>query len=87
MKCEVQAPNMSESFQGVMWCPNAQLSSHKNGAGSIGDVRSWIGLIIVVAAFVYMVLAAVSVSRNRKAARTSLPYRKDPERQLQSISS
>ena len=76
------APNMGESFSGSEWCPNAQLSDHdstlRSTTGDIGTARAFVGLVVAVGAFVYVVLAAVSVARGRKVAKTVLPLRKDP---------
>ncbi len=91
MQCEMTAPNITERFSASRWCPNARLSDRastlKSTAGNIGSARAFIGLIVAVGAFVYMVLAAVSVARARKAVRTSLPFRKDPEGELLSTGS
>ncbi len=91
MQCEMTAPNVDESFSGSEWCPNAQLSDHgstlKSTTGDIGTARAFIGLVVAVGAFVYMVLAAVSVARGRKVARTGLPFSKDPKDELLSTRS
>jgi len=90
MQCETTAPGINESFDGLMWCPNAQISdiaTLRYTTEHIEGARAYIGLVVALGAFVYMVLAAVSVARNKKAARTSLPFRKDPEAELLSTRS
>lgn len=85
------APTIYENFLGSMWCPNAQLHDNnttlRSTTENIASARAFIGLVVAMGAFVYMVLAAVSVARDRKAARTSLPFRKDTESELQSTGS
>lgn len=85
------APGINENWRGSGGCPNAQLSEHDSTLGittsNIGCARAFIGLVVAVGAFVYMVLAAVSVARDRKAAKTGLPFRKDTESELQSTDS
>lgn len=86
MQCELTAPGINESFSGSQWCPNAGLSSRASAlyytTENIGCARAFIGLVVAVGAFVYMVLAAVTVARARKAVRTSSPLDKDPEGEL-----
>ena len=85
MQCELTAPVMQEGFSGSPWCPNAQLSvfddasTLQNVTENLACARAFIGLVVAVGAFVYMVLAAVSVARNKKATKTNLPLYKNPE--------
>ena len=86
MECELTAPAMEESFDSAPWCPNAMLSSHQSSLATTTEnmamAKSFIGLAALAGAFVYMVLAAVSVARSSRAAHI-----KDPEGEGEMLSS
>lgn len=73
MQCELTAPNINESFASSSWCPTSNLSNVSTpqyyAADNTAAAKTFIGLVVLVGAFVYMVLAAVVLGRNRRVGK------------------
>lgn len=65
--CEVGAPNANESVPG--WCPTSSINTAKNSYNvpySLGLAKDFVGVVIALAFVMFMVMAAVARSKQRK---------------------